>query len=126
MRRLLILALALAGVACSPLLSDGADLTLVNRSDSALLYLAMDAETATRVDPMPVWRVADHLDRLVEPGEEAEIEAEGYRPGLGVTLFLYRVPEGERENAEAPLVDVFTVTAQQLRLMGYRVAVDDL
>lgn len=126
MRRLLVLGLALAGLACSPLLSGGTGVTLANRSDSALLYLAMDAESATLVDPNPVWRVADHLDRLVERGEEVEIEAEGYRRGRGVTLFLYAVPEGDRATVMAPLADVVTLTDRQLRASGYRVVVREL
>lgn len=126
MRGFLVLGLALAGLACAPVWSGGADLTLANRTDAALLYLAMDAESARLVDPNPLWRVADHLERLVEPGQEVAIEAEGYRRGRGVTVFLYAVPAGDRASAMAPLVEVVTLTAPQLRAAGYRVVVREL
>ena len=119
-----VLLLLVAPACSSPLLSIGAAerVALQNRTSSPLLYLAVERELSTRVDPNPSWRVADHLDRLIEPAQTRDVEVQEYQRGDDVRVFLYRVAD---RSGEAPLVKIMTVTHAQLRRSNYLIVVEE-
>lgn len=127
MYRFFLLTLALACSACADALLAGEEatqLTLVNRTPAPFLYLALEREASNLVDPMPSLRVAEHLERLVEPGQEVRIEPAGYTRGEDVRLFLYIVPvTDEGRTGEAPLVSIRTLTHEELNRSAYHVVV---
>ena len=69
-------------------------LTLLNATRATVGYLALDQELATRTDPNP--RVPTTLleGRILVPDQEVTVlpaQIEGYREGMGVAFFIYRV-----------------------------------
>ena len=126
MRLILLILLLLPVAACSnPLLfgSEADGIVLRNRATHPLLYLAVEREVCTRLDPNPSWRVADHLDHLIEPGETRRIEVDAYQRGDDVCIFLYRVTD---RSGTVPLVKSLTVTHAELRRSNYLVVVETL
>ena len=101
-------------------------ITLVNRMDKPLVYLAVERELGSRIDPQPSLEVDAHRERLIQPGASAIIAAEaimGYNLGDGVRFFLYEVTEGK---AKAVLKDVLTLTHEELKQRKFRVEISSL
>ncbi|HYS21417.1 MAG TPA: hypothetical protein VEO73_10055 [Gemmatimonadales bacterium] len=98
-------------------------ISVVNNSHGSIIYLAVERETANRLDIIDSVRVASSLDRLVAAGESKVIDIMGYRPGNDIRLFVYRLatPNGMTARYNG-FVDV---AAWRLRQLGYRVFVTD-
>lgn len=114
----------LMAACANPFSGGGAgDVLLVNRTDRALLYLALPRADAAVVDPNPAWNPQEHLDRMVAAGEERWIDVEGSAAD-GVVLFLYAVPPADMVSP-VPLWRVLAVEGGELRRMSNRVVVQD-
>lgn len=118
------MALGWAAGACSSASGPGEDgLEVRNEVQISLIVLAVDAETATVIDPAPELSVDDHLDRFVEPGGTLRIPLDEVvgelTAGEGVVLFVY-----DADQDPAPWLTGLAVSASELADAGYRVAIE--
>jgi hypothetical protein len=98
-------------------------ISVVNNSHGSIIYLAVERQTANRMDVIDSVRVAGSLDRLVAAGESKVIDIMGYRPGNDIRLFVYRLATPSAVTAR---YDGFVdVPAWRLHQLGYRVPVID-
>ncbi len=122
----MLLTLVVAGLvaACSSSLGGGGEsgLMLVNRTGSALLFVAMDLSASGLVDPNPALNVEENRERLVAAGEERAIEIPDYA-GEGVLLFLYEVPAADHAGP-VPLTRTVQVTREELLRMNNRIVIE--
>ena len=69
-------------------------LTILNATPMTVGYIALDQELATRTDPNPKLPTTALGGRILSPNQEATVlpaQIEGYREGMGVAFFIYRV-----------------------------------
>ena len=98
-------------------------ISLLNNSQTSIIYLAVERETANRVDISDSVRVAGAVDRLVAVGESKVIDIMGYSPGKDIRLFVYRLAT---PTAVTATYDRFIDAPDwRLRLLGYRIIVRD-
>lgn len=111
MHRLLALALLLPACALTDSSDEwahvreaGAEAVLVNLTTDAIYALAVDAETATRLDIAPEFTLADD-DGVVAPGGAGALDVEAYDRGDGVVVFVYRVEADRAAFARSIAID---------------------
>jgi hypothetical protein len=94
-------------------------ISLVNNSQTSIIYLAVERETANRVDIIDSVRVAGAVDRLVAAGEYKVIDIMGYSPAKDIRLFVYRLAT---PTAVTATYDRFIDAPDwRLRLLGCRI-----
>ncbi|MEO8201600.1 MAG: hypothetical protein ABI679_13815 [Gemmatimonadota bacterium] len=85
-------------------------LTLENRSSSTLV--AYPLISGHLVDPVPILQAGTYDSNLIRPGSKLAVDTiAGYRPGMGVDLFLYIV----RSDNSAHWLTSQAVTAEEIR-----------
>ena len=105
MRSLLALIAVVSLSSCSLVGPDigppNAEATLVNETGVSIYAFAVDVETSTLIDIAGTIQITDQTrDRVVAPGEDAEMDVEAYDPGDGVVVYVYRVEEDTAEFAD--------------------------
>jgi hypothetical protein len=91
-------------------------LTLRNETSEPLVYLAAGEGTLALLDIATTLPPGSYDDRLVRPGETAEVtDVIGYDPNLGVNFFIWRVDWPSRV---ARLARHRLVTAAELAAAG--------
>lgn len=131
MKKYLLVFLLLALPACSVLeAEEAANVTLVNRTNETVYYLAVDAETATLIDLIPDFSPENPPFPAIQPEQSRLVQdIEGYSQGEDIVFFFYAIREVIREGVKIDrgvMVKMLDVTDEELSRNNGRVFLESL